>query len=75
MFLDVVNNETLTKEMNADWERVAPITFVYERDTEHSKIVSRAIKSFYLHNQPVDKTKLTNLAQVSDLYFICAIFL
>ncbi|CAH1102056.1 unnamed protein product [Psylliodes chrysocephalus] len=61
---NVVNNETLSKEMNENFEKVAPISFLYERDTDFSKTVSKTIKTFYLQDKNIDKSQLTPLAQV-----------
>nr|XP_023020744.1 esterase FE4-like [Leptinotarsa decemlineata] len=61
---EVIDNATLTKEMNDDFETIAPISFIYERNTSHSKKVSRAIKSFYFGNRPLDKSQLKNLGNV-----------
>ncbi|CAH1958126.1 unnamed protein product [Acanthoscelides obtectus] len=60
----VVNNETLTKAMNEHWEEVAPIAFIYERGTDHSIKVSKAIRKFYLSDKPVDKSQVENLAKI-----------
>lgn len=64
-FLDVINNEPLLKEMNANFEKVAPIAFGYERETDFSKQVSKAMKTFYFQDKPVDKSQIAALAQVS----------
>nr|XP_023020747.1 esterase FE4-like [Leptinotarsa decemlineata] len=63
---EVIDNATLTQEMNNDFERIAPISFVYERNTAQSRKVTKAIKSFYLHDRPVDKSQLLNLAYIYD---------
>lgn len=57
------------KEMNTNFERVAPIAFGYERETELSKQVSKAIKTHYLQDKPLDKSQVANLAQVRIVYF------
>nr|CAH7758728.1 unnamed protein product [Callosobruchus chinensis] len=60
----VVNNETLTKEMNEDWDRIAPIAFIYERGTNQSLKVSRAIRKFYLNDKPVSKSNREALGKI-----------
>ncbi|KAG5884814.1 hypothetical protein JTB14_012022 [Gonioctena quinquepunctata] len=60
----VVNNESLAQEMTNDFERIAPISFLYERNTERSRKISRAIKKFYLNDKPVVKTQLENLSRL-----------
>lgn len=62
----MINNETLTKEINNDWVKDAPIAFLYERDTDTSKSISKELKTFYLHDKPVDQSQLTPLAQVGS---------
>lgn len=66
----IINNETLTKEINSQWEKDAPIAFLYERDTDASKSISKELKTFYLHDKPVDKTQLTPLAQVCSFSYL-----
>ncbi|KAJ8927313.1 hypothetical protein NQ314_020227 [Rhamnusium bicolor] len=61
---NVVNNETLTKEINSNFDKIAPIAFLYDRDTDHSKTISESFRSFYLHDKPVDKSQLAPLAQL-----------
>ncbi|KAG5884815.1 hypothetical protein JTB14_012023 [Gonioctena quinquepunctata] len=60
----IVYNETLTKEINANFDKVAPIAFLYERTGDHSKIVSKALKTFYLQDKPIDKTQISGLSQL-----------
>ncbi|XP_018565472.1 esterase E4-like [Anoplophora glabripennis] len=60
----VINNETLTKQINNEWEKTAPIAFLYERDTDTSKSISKELKTFYLQDEPVDRSQLTPLAQL-----------
>lgn len=52
------------KEINTNFEKVAPIAFGYERDTDFSKQVSKSIKTFYLQDKPLDKSQIAALAQV-----------
>ncbi|KAJ8959087.1 hypothetical protein NQ318_022344 [Aromia moschata] len=60
----IINNETLTREMNENFEKVAPISFEYERHTKKTTTISKALKKFYLQDKPVDKSQLTPLAQL-----------
>ncbi|CAG9854610.1 unnamed protein product [Phyllotreta striolata] len=64
--LNILKNKTLTKEMNDDFERVAPISFVYERNTEFSKNISRAIKKFYFNDRPIDWSQEQALKNVYE---------
>nr|CAI5851518.1 unnamed protein product [Callosobruchus analis] len=52
------------KELSTNWEKLAPVAFGYERNTEQSKIVSKAIKAFYVQDKPLEKSYLTNIAQI-----------
>ncbi|XP_030763816.1 esterase E4-like [Sitophilus oryzae] len=61
---NIVNNETLTKELNEKWEEKAPIAFLYERKTDQSKLVSKTLKKVYLEDKPVDKTSISALGQL-----------
>lgn len=43
----------------------APVAFGYEKDTDLSKQISKAIKTFYFQEKPLDKSQIAALAQVS----------
>ncbi|RZC31840.1 COesterase domain containing protein [Asbolus verrucosus] len=60
----LLSNATLLKEYNSNFEKYAPISFLYERGTEKSRQVSRAIRKFYLDDQPLSNASLTGLANV-----------
>lgn len=62
--IDLLFNETLMKEMDEDFERVAPIAFIYERDTENSKHISRELRKFYLGEGPLSNSSLDGLAKL-----------
>ncbi|XP_058796124.1 uncharacterized protein LOC131666991 [Phymastichus coffea] len=40
-------------ELNNNWETIAPISFIYQRNTTKSKIVSRELKKFYFNDEPI----------------------
>lgn len=61
---DVINNETLRKELNEKWEEKAPIAFLYDRKGDQSKTVSKALKKFYFEDKPINESTLANLAQL-----------
>lgn len=61
---DVVENSTWQEEMNRDFERVFPIAFIYERDTERSKQISRQLKKYYFDDKNITPALVTPLAQV-----------
>ncbi|XP_056638299.1 juvenile hormone esterase-like [Diorhabda sublineata] len=61
---NVIHNQTLTKHMNEEFEKIAPIAFLYERETDFSKTVSKTLKTYYLNDKPVDNTQLAKLTQL-----------
>jgi carboxylesterase type B len=61
---NVVHNETLTKTFNEQFEKIAPIAFLYEKDTDFSRTVSKTLKTFYLNDKPIDKSQLAKLSQL-----------
>lgn len=50
--------------MNKNFEKVAPIAFIYDRDTENSKTISKSLKNFYFADLAIDNATLGNLARV-----------
>lgn len=60
----MINNATLLKQINEKWDDTAPIPFLYERNTEFSKTVSKTLKKVYLEDKPVDKSLLGKLGEV-----------
>lgn len=50
--------------MDREFEKYAPIAFIYERGTEKSKSISKSLKSFYFDGKTIDKTALPALAQL-----------
>ncbi|XP_034489409.1 venom carboxylesterase-6-like, partial [Drosophila innubila] len=46
-FYDLRNN-TIRNMLNSNWDHVAPIAFLYERDTPHSKEASAELRKEYL---------------------------
>lgn len=44
--------------------KVAPIAFLYERNTDNSKTISKALKRIYFEDKPIDKTMIANLGQL-----------
>ncbi|XP_076231278.1 uncharacterized protein LOC143177296 [Calliopsis andreniformis] len=60
---DARNNGTLYHELNDDWNTLAPIIFMYERNTSRSNYISRELRRFYFKNQPIDSTTSTQLSE------------
>lgn len=61
-------NDTLFKQLNDEWETLAPTTFLYERDTSHSKEISQKLKQYYLHDEPATVNNSDGLAHVISIY-------
>lgn len=60
----MVNNQTYLDEINSNFEKWAPVAFVYEKDTEQSRKVSRGLKKAYFNDKPIDKSQFDNLSKV-----------
>ncbi|EFA08586.1 juvenile hormone esterase-like [Tribolium castaneum] len=61
---NVLANETLKKQMSEDFQKIAPIAFLYDRDSDKSKTISDGLKKFYLNDKPLDNSSLPGLAQL-----------
>ncbi|RVE42048.1 hypothetical protein evm_013306 [Chilo suppressalis] len=48
---NVIRNESLLNDMNANWERIAPISF--QLPAENSSMVVAKLKEVYLNNKPL----------------------
>ncbi|KAG7190097.1 hypothetical protein KM043_006231 [Ampulex compressa] len=58
-------NDTIFREINQNWETLAPLIFMYDRGTPRSEYVSRELRKFYLNDQPVG---LGNYRSLGDIY-------
>lgn len=58
-------NFSLFDDWNKNWETIAPISFLYERDTNRSKEISKELYKFYHHDKPIS---VDNLQGIADLY-------
>ncbi|KZC07957.1 Esterase E4 [Dufourea novaeangliae] len=52
------------REMRDNWDRIAPISFMYEGGTERSKYVSRELREFYFKGRPIDSANRNGLAEI-----------
>jgi hypothetical protein len=52
--------------MDKNFDTVAPIAFLYERNTERSRMISRKLRKFYLKDQPLTNASLSSLGEVSS---------
>ncbi|KAJ3625229.1 hypothetical protein MTP99_018790 [Tenebrio molitor] len=62
--VELVQNATLLKQLDGDFEKYAPICFFYERGTERSKDISRSIRDFYLGDEPLSNASLNGLSKI-----------
>lgn len=58
-------NDSMFSDLNEEWERLAPINFLYERGTDRSKEISKKLKDFYLQGKPASIENSEGLAQVN----------
>ena len=59
-------NYSLFDGWNKNWDHVAPISFLYERDTPRSKQISHALRKFYFDDQPVTLKNIKGIAHVRN---------
>lgn len=57
-------NSTRLKEINDDFEDIAPRCFAYERDTDKSKAISRILRNSYLPLETIDQRSFEGLSQL-----------
>jgi carboxylesterase type B len=62
--VELIQNKTLLKQFNDDFEKYAPINFFYERGTERSKEISRCLREFYLGEEPLSNASFSGLSKV-----------
>ncbi|XP_034181508.2 uncharacterized protein LOC117604963 [Osmia lignaria lignaria] len=60
----IYENGTLYRELNERWNTLAPIIFMYERDTPRSNYISRELKKFYFKDQPIGPENNDKLNQL-----------
>lgn len=58
-------NNSLFDEWNTNWDHIAPISFLYERDTNRSKEISTELYKSYNHDKPISIDNLQGIAKVS----------
>ncbi|KAK9883519.1 hypothetical protein WA026_001695 [Henosepilachna vigintioctopunctata] len=63
--IDMLRNPEMLQQLDEQWEKLAPIVFLYERNTEWSKAISKGLRSFYFGDKKIDNS--TQL-QLSNLY-------
>ncbi|XP_045476840.1 esterase E4-like [Harmonia axyridis] len=63
--IDLLQNPGHLQTLTSNWEKYAPIFFLYDRDTDRSKTISKGLKSFYFGDKKIDNSTQKEL---SDLY-------
>ncbi|KAF5277162.1 hypothetical protein FQR65_LT03868 [Abscondita terminalis] len=53
---DLLRNPQWVREINEDFERVAPIAFMYERNTNKSSYVSSELRKHFIGDGPIDNS-------------------
>lgn len=69
LFKDVMEQPNLRNAMATNFNEVAPICFLYERDTEHSAFISQELRSSFL-NAPLFNNRSLGLEHVRNNYKI-----
>ncbi|XP_014217723.1 esterase E4-like [Copidosoma floridanum] len=57
-------NDSMFRDLNDRWEKLAPINFYYERGGDRSKEISRKLREFYLQGKPVGADSSEGLAHL-----------
>ncbi|XP_044018737.1 esterase FE4 [Aphidius gifuensis] len=58
-------DDSIFQDLNANWSTIAPISFLYERDTQRSLSISEELWKYYMKNKPIGPDNYQGLA---DLY-------
>ncbi|KMQ95962.1 esterase fe4-like protein [Lasius niger] len=57
-----LGNNSILDDLNNDWYKIAPISFMYERDTPRSRYISTELRQFYFGNQSIGPDTYDGLA-------------
>ncbi|XP_012527268.2 esterase FE4 [Monomorium pharaonis] len=60
-----LGNDSLVNDLNNDWYRLAPINFMYERDTPRSRNISTELRRFYFGDKPISPDTYDGLAHIN----------
>lgn len=61
-------NSTLLEEMQKRFNEIAPISFIYERGTEHSKHMSEELKKAYIGENPSADSLVKGIGKVRRIF-------
>ena len=59
-----LKGNSLYPELSDNWNTLAPIIFMYERNTSRSNYVSRELRKFYFNDQPLSSASYRKLGDV-----------
>ncbi|KAK9883520.1 hypothetical protein WA026_001696 [Henosepilachna vigintioctopunctata] len=62
--LDLELNANMFEKLDKEWEKYAPIIFLYERHTDRSKEISKGLRSFYFGDKKLDNSTSIPLTQI-----------
>ncbi|XP_031343227.1 esterase E4-like [Photinus pyralis] len=66
-------DEKLIEELNSDFNRIAPLIFVYDQATYNTTGLSEKIRKFYLGDRPIDESSKAPLTNAfTDTWFYVA---
>ncbi|XP_012344184.1 esterase E4-like [Apis florea] len=54
------------RDMNENWYRIAPISFMYERNTSRSQRISEELRKFYFEEEAIDSARRDGLARIYE---------
>lgn len=61
---ELLADGSLYRALNGNWSTLAPIIFMYERDTPQSNYISRELRKFYFDDEPINSANNRKLAEV-----------
>ncbi|XP_011645491.1 esterase FE4-like [Pogonomyrmex barbatus] len=61
-----LGNDSFVNDLNNEWYRIAPISFMYERDTPRSRNISAELRRFYFNDQPISPDNSDALAKLNS---------
>ncbi|XP_012223116.1 esterase FE4 [Linepithema humile] len=59
-----LGNDSYINELNNDWYKLAPINFIYSRDTPDSRNISTELRQFYFGDQPIGPNNYEGLGEI-----------
>lgn len=66
----ILDNLEMTKTLNENFEELAPICFMYERDTPRSKEISKALRDNFINSTELTNSSFAGLNYVSFILSI-----